>query len=318
MPRDGHDADADDLEVIVFGNLGDQRAHLGRADVDADDDAVVAHRASTSHRTGRSPKRTSINLRPACCVRVSSSRIERSDATCWSTLPSPSNRARQPSRVGTSRPGVATPLEGRAARTPTAGQQLGQARRRGQRARVDPVARRQRLAVQLGHSGQRRQSRIARLPRAGAGLLGVGVYGLQNNSLAVDQIALSPLIQNAAGWRSTIVTSTVSGNVDGDLDALDQRQRAQARGDVPSIDPEDVGADDGRRAFRPRLGSAARCPGPEPSEPGSDRTRRNRTQPSPPPRAAPAPAADRTPSAEKPAAATARAAARRGPPAAPP
>ena len=55
----GHDAGADHFEVIVFGDLGDQRAHLGGAHVDADDDAVVAHR-----KYGRSPKRNVDQLRP--------------------------------------------------------------------------------------------------------------------------------------------------------------------------------------------------------------------------------------------------------------
>ena len=39
-----HDADADDFEVVLVGDLGDQRADLGGADVDANDDAIVAHR----------------------------------------------------------------------------------------------------------------------------------------------------------------------------------------------------------------------------------------------------------------------------------
>src|SRR2546428_2922441 len=94
----GHDPDPDDFEVVVLRHFGNQRTDLGCAHINADDDPIVAHR-----KYGRSPNRTSITS-ARLFVRVSSSRIERSEATWSSTLPPPSKRARQPSRVGTSSP----------------------------------------------------------------------------------------------------------------------------------------------------------------------------------------------------------------------
>src|SRR5437588_5844739 len=71
------DAAADDLEMLIFRNFGNQRTHFGGANVDADHDTVAAHR-----KYGRSPNRTSIS--PAVVLlRASSSRIDRSAATCW-------------------------------------------------------------------------------------------------------------------------------------------------------------------------------------------------------------------------------------------
>src|SRR5207249_2982067 len=70
-----HDPDADDFEMVVLRHFGNQRTDLGRAHVNADDDPIVAHR-----KYGRSPNRTSITS-TRLLVRVSSSRIERSEAT---------------------------------------------------------------------------------------------------------------------------------------------------------------------------------------------------------------------------------------------
>ena len=133
MPARRHDAGADDFEVIVFGHLGDQRADLGRAHVDADDDAVVAHR-----KYGRSPKRTSISCGGGFASAPARRGSTRSVRTCWSTLPASSKRARQPSRVGTSRsesgstrrPSGSTPDAGQQ-RTPAAPTWPARSRRPG-------------------------------------------------------------------------------------------------------------------------------------------------------------------------------------------
>src|ERR1051326_4952631 len=77
----GHDARTDDLEMIIFRDLGNQRTDFGRADIDPNDDAVAAH-----WKYGLPPKRRSIN--PAVVrVRASSVRSACSVATCPARSP---------------------------------------------------------------------------------------------------------------------------------------------------------------------------------------------------------------------------------------
>src|SRR5918911_866984 len=148
-------------------------------------------------------------------ARTSTSRTVRSEATCWSTSPAPSKRARQPSRVGTSSP----------------------------RSRLHSKA--SGSIPTLGNT----DARCSEVSSARADLLRLGVYRLQNDPLAIDEVPMVAAHPERRWLTFDDPDLDRVGQHGRDLHVLHDWQGADSRRGLIPIHPEHIGALDRDHSF---------------------------------------------------------------------